>query len=831
MYKKANPHKAYYFTEKLLKQLERIPHHPLTIVEAPSGFGKTTAVREFLNGITSSGANAYWYTCLGEPASIAWKGICELLSNANDEIAANMKKLKMPTMGTLLYMTAILKDFHCQWETYLVIDNYQLVDCDIPRELMSVFSMHRCPNLHMVFITQQLGNRQQLSIHNANIHLIHSSDFFFDKKGTANLFRMEGIHLSDSELDAVFSGTEGWVSAIRLQIINFAENGTFQHTADIEHLVEAAIWKRLTPVEKDFLLSVSIMDSFTTSQAAIMMNQKALPENIEETLKFNDFIRYHPDKDIFVMHSILRDYLRNRFYNYQPEDFQKRMLRLAGRSYAALTQYYPAAQFFYKVKDFDAILSIPFNGEYLGNQKENSLPEFIGMLVEECPEETLCKYPSVMLTFSAQMYICGQIDTYRKLNRLIRSAIDNNKDMGPEDIRQIEGQLAILQSYEAYNDIRQMNLFLKSAWEIVKKPFLYARYDTPFTLGCPSVLFMFWRESGELGTELKDLEETLPDYRRLASGHGTGADSIMRAEALLMRGEDDNAEILCHKALYAAQSNQQTSICLCAELVLARIAILRGDVEGYLTAVRNIQNYKEDNDSQYVLRMAELCMATISLTLGITDNVASWICDMEHIKKNLYAPVVPYAQTLYVMLLLNEKRYNKLLGLSQLILDMAESRAGNACYMMSRVYHLKCLAIAKLKSGNEKEAREYLNKALAIALPDKIYLPFAQQSRALDNLFEVAKGSTQDRPGLNALMELGRRQEKGVNIIKKAVLQAKSPLTPREREVAELARDRLRAVEIADRLYISEATVKTILKSVYSKLDVHSKFELGMKEF
>ncbi|MEA4846573.1 MAG: helix-turn-helix transcriptional regulator, partial [Clostridiaceae bacterium] len=67
--------------------------------------------------------------------------------------------------------------------------------------------------------------------------------------------------------------------------------------------------------------------------------------------------------------------------------------------------------------------------------------------------------------------------------------------------------------------------------------------------------------------------------------------------------------------------------------------------------------------------------------------------------------------------------------------------------------------------------------------------------------------------------------------IRKAILQAKSPLTPREREIAQLAKDRLSAKEIADKLYISEATVRTTLKSVYSKLDIHSKIELNFREF
>jgi LuxR family maltose regulon positive regulatory protein len=74
---------------------------------------------------------------------------------------------------------------------------------------------------------------QKFTIHNAEIHTIDASAFFFDREGTANLFRMEGLRLSDDELESVFMTTEGWVSAIRLQMLNYSENGSFDFTADI----------------------------------------------------------------------------------------------------------------------------------------------------------------------------------------------------------------------------------------------------------------------------------------------------------------------------------------------------------------------------------------------------------------------------------------------------------------------------------------------------------------------------------------------------------------------------------------------------------------------
>ena len=45
--------------------------HPLTVVEAPSGFGKITAVREYLHNEPPDAVCA-WHTCLGEPSAVAW---------------------------------------------------------------------------------------------------------------------------------------------------------------------------------------------------------------------------------------------------------------------------------------------------------------------------------------------------------------------------------------------------------------------------------------------------------------------------------------------------------------------------------------------------------------------------------------------------------------------------------------------------------------------------------------------------------------------------------------------------------------------------------------
>ncbi len=55
----------YCFSRRLEQALAEIPAFGLTVIEAPSGFGKTTALREYLNREHRQ-ADVRWHTCFGE---------------------------------------------------------------------------------------------------------------------------------------------------------------------------------------------------------------------------------------------------------------------------------------------------------------------------------------------------------------------------------------------------------------------------------------------------------------------------------------------------------------------------------------------------------------------------------------------------------------------------------------------------------------------------------------------------------------------------------------------------------------------------------------------
>lgn len=845
-----NARQKYYFSKKLKEQLNQIPRYPVTIVEAPSGFGKTTAVREYLRSEHPRAA-CEWYTCLDEPPIAAWNGVCALFSGINGEIADGMKNLKAPVRDTLSHLANYLKSLGCREETYLIIDNYHLMDFDLHRELISVFSMHENPGLHMIFITQQMDSRQPIFLRGDNIHTVDALSFFFDREGVASLFRMEGLRLTGDELENVFRRTEGWISAIRLQLINYKKTGSLVGPAGIEQLVETAVWNRLQSSEKDFLLAVSVFDSFTALQAAHMLDDEILPGKIEESLKSSEFVRFLPDKRLFIVHSILLDYLRNRFYYYQPQKDQNRIFHKAGCACAAAGQYCLAAKFFYKVKDFDAILSLHFTPKYLDEQKESCEGEVLEMILKECPDETLRAHPSTAIVFAHYALLNGQNELYERLCGVFRLLIRGETDLPREEIQKLTGEFILLESLGKF-DLKKMREDYKTACEILRESPDIIKNSVPWLSVFPTALGLFWHEPGGLDEDLRAMDELKPIYRRFNRGQGAGLGHLIRAEAMLLRGEEDEAEISCHKARYEGRAHGQISICIYAALCLARVFILRGDTAGFSAALESIQGYAAPHEDLSMRRMADLCLSIISLQLGVKDYVAPWLYDMESIRKSVNVPVVPFAELLHFRLLLMDRRYSELYAAAQLMLDELRDPEAKIRYLMPQMYCFIFLAVAKHNGGDGPAALGYLREALDLALPDGIYLPFAEHECMPELLARLnVRGAGGREPpraapaaqtgapppgetgngGSAALISLCRRQANGAGVIKKALIQKKSPLTPREREIALLAKKRMSAREIAAELYISEKTVSTILRNVYSKLDIHSKNDLIHREF
>jgi len=803
-----------YLPERLLARLDDVRNHRLTLIEAPSGFGKTTSFREYLRG--RSEARCFWYTCLGETRTRAWNGVCDLLGNVDSAVARGLRGLGMPDRDTAAEAAALMGDCRCDHETYLVVDNYQLLECDSPTGIVNAFSLHNSDSLRMVFITQEIPGDDTWSA--SDILRINAGDYLFDRESVARCFKLAGLRPTPSELDAVYRASGGWVASIKLHMIHYRLTGTVAPAGDMDGLIESALWGRLPDRDRQLLMGVSLFDKFSLKQASMMIDGALADDVIADVLEKNVFIPCSPTEGVFYMHGILKDFLLRRFAE-TPSAFRDLARDRAGRAAAAAGDLFQATKFFLETGDYASILSLPFTTRFFYNFPERSVIDLFERLVDECPEETLLGRPMALITFAQQFFRDRRTDAFSKASGLLRRVVETPGALPEEELLRVRGEFEILTSFPHFNDIAAMSEHHRRAYADLGRISSPPRSQIfggamPWTMSGASVLFLYWRKSGTLDDTLSVMDECLPCYVALAGGHGAGGEYIMRAEAALARGDDAAAEVMARSALYAAHAAGQAGNSLCAWLVLARTAVLRGDRELYLSTRNSIREEAAESAQRSIMRIADLCLACTDILLGRLDDIPQWLNDAAGIRRAVYADGQPYALTLHATALLAAGRHDELRSVAEPLIAVA--RRMN--YLLPQVVVQVLLAAAGEREGRRGEAEAHLEAALALALPDTVLMPFAEQAGALGALLN---NSSID-PALLALCD---RQARGVASILGTPVAAQS-LSGRQAEVAAMLKDGLTVRQIAASLGISENTVKSTARAVYERLGVHTRAEL-----
>ncbi|MGN1039019.1 MAG: AAA family ATPase, partial [Mailhella sp.] len=286
-----NPQKSsrYYFSRHLWETLADIPTYGLTVIEAPSGFGKTTALREYLAREQKT-ADVRWYTCFGESTGRAWAGICALFSGQEGSITEELLELGEPSVENLADIGFLISGYACAKPTFLVIDNYQLFDSPVRKRCIAAFSSCRNENVHIILVTQPLKEEDNGATFHPHPYLnITQRDLFFDNQCIVEYCSLTGIDISQKQIDLLQATSRGWVAAIRLQLSHYRHTGNFIDFKEIRPLVETAIWNRLSPEKRNLIMALSLLESFNSRQAAIMNNGMALPDTIAEILSIEFF--------------------------------------------------------------------------------------------------------------------------------------------------------------------------------------------------------------------------------------------------------------------------------------------------------------------------------------------------------------------------------------------------------------------------------------------------------------------------------------------------------------------------------------------------------------
>ena len=248
--KRYNTEKVF-FSDRILEKLSSISNSNLTIVEAPTGYGKTTAVKNYLN---STDEDAIWITVENEDSDIFFEQICNVLDRLKINVISEFRNLGTPKDAkTTKKIIDLFTKIELQDNCTIVLDNFQFIKNKYIKEILSALVNYVNNKIRLIIITQNVTFEPLIEkIVKKEVNYIGKSDLEFDYDDITSYFRECGIRLGDDEVNYLLKYTEGWISAIYLQMLCYIDKNTFEIDTGINNLVCTSIWEKLSFDEQNF---------------------------------------------------------------------------------------------------------------------------------------------------------------------------------------------------------------------------------------------------------------------------------------------------------------------------------------------------------------------------------------------------------------------------------------------------------------------------------------------------------------------------------------------------------------------------------------------------
>ena len=794
-----------YISERLQESLRPISRCAMTTVVAPMGYGKTTAVNWYLEERAKAETlKIIRISVYSDNLAIFWKSVQEAFARAGFPF---LREYPCPTdaAGGGLMVDDLCHELAGETSCYIFIDDFHLLTDRRASTFLCMLANRLPVNVHLIVASRDrfLPAAETVRL-GAKVYQIGTEQLRLNHTELAVYAHRCGTDLSDAQVESLLYSSEGWFSAVYLNLRTLSERGVLpSRNSDIYTTFTAAMIDPLPEKQREFLAVMGLADEFTIEMAQCITGDADAGQILSMLTEQNAFVTRLPDGATYRFHHMMKECAERSFLAMESET-QKLYWERFGLWYEEHRQYLHAIAAYRKSENYDALLRVIRSdaGILLASLKPSEVLE----ILDGCPAKTLKSHPFAILVLMRRMFTWRQIPKMLELKALLLTAIEEHPELPKEERGNLLGECDLIMSFLCYNDISAMSRLHRSASAQMSRPAISIQNSGGWTFGSPSVLMMFYRAPGELQSELAEMDECMPHYYKVTNHHGQGAETIMRAEALFCQGRFTDAHIELERAYAQVKDNGQINMALCCDFLLWRLSRYT-DVEQHYTFEERYAALLRYHDASWI----NLWCATSAYyhaLLGETDKIPEIFSQHRLSAVNMLAPGKPMTEMIENQVYLAQGAYAKVVGRSAELLAVCE-----AMHYALVALHIRIqTAAAYERLGKSEEARAWLRKALSDAEPDGLVMPFVENYDILKPLLE--REIKNDL--ISKIIELGEAAKaRSAASARPAVFDV---LTPREFEIVALMAQRLSNREIAEKLYLSEGSVKQYVNQIYSKL-------------
>lgn len=851
----------------------------LTLVSASAGFGKTTLVSEW---VAQSGLSVAWLS-LDEGDSDPVRFITYLIAalqtikaGIGETLLAALQSQQPPSNETIL--TALLNEISTLPSQFiLVVDDYHVIDSQAVNQAITFLVEHQPQQMHLAITTREdpalplarLRVRSQLNE-------LRAIDLRFTSAEAAEfLNQMMGLNLSDQNITALESRTEGWIAGLQLAALSmqghqdatsFIKSFTGSHHFILDYLVEEVLGRQPGEIQ-NFLLHTSFLERLCGSlcEAVLETSLGSGQSTLEELERANLFLLpLDNERHWYRYHHLFGDLLRQRLG--QPQELASYHLR-ASAWYEANGELDQAFHHAFAAGDFERAARLA-EMAWHGMERSFQTAAWLG-LVKKLPEDAVRIRPVLSTQMGLAFMDAGEPEASESRLRDAESCLNGSSgEMLVVDKAQLEPLPAKIAMARAYNAQVQGNLtdavrYAELALQLIPENDVYRRAQAVITLE-----ITHWA-TGDIEASLRAIQAWMTDMKKVGNPVFVIASAFAEADLLVVLGRLHDAIRAYQQALKLAAEHGAEAQQITAHHHLG-LALIYHELGDYESAAVNLQTAADlGNHTTLVdwLHRWKLAQARLKEAAGEWDAALELLDEAERGYVKTLIPITRPVEALKVRICLKQKRMDKASSWAQerglsvtdeatylgeyeyltlarvrlaegsfagvhellerlLVLAESQKRTGSVIEI------LLTQALVHQAPGNRPQAFAALERALTLTKPEGYIRTFVDEGDAMRLLISDFRSTiaTRDHPLLGYVNRILDCFPQSVKVSPQSKFgnrksQIIDPLTDRELEILRLVAQGHSNTEISQRLYLAVSTIKGHNLRIFNKLQVQNRTE------
>ncbi len=817
--------------KKLLEKLQLAQERKLTLLMAPAGYGKTTAVLDWLEKCEIPAAWISLNSYNNAPLAF-WRYFCVVMDDTVPGISRDTEHiLSSPELlGANIHINMLVDTLSgLESDLALVLDDVHLITDSSILKGISYFIDYMPAKMHLILVSRTEPDLE-LARHRIKwqMQTIDEKDLQFQKEDIFRFYQARGFLFETDEIEKLEKYTEGWIASLVAIAMRMEEYGQYRITPDSLPLFSRDIGQYLknevisgwSDEKRIFAMKTSILDTMSEEVCDAVTGDKNGRRMLAEIYRAAGFLTALDGQGSeYKYHYLFKDFLYKLLLETEPAQVFGLHAR-AGTWYRGQGMLEKAVEHFQSSGLYKDILELIENHDVQYMYDSGTLISWIERLPKPLRDESF-KTAYIYAKYYAEIerfdLVRVWVERMKALAALPKYAADTKSAASCRIACALnETNLLLLEGNPGFA-MPLMSVFESFDARYYKMP-EYIDFNTSgiYFYRCPSHMLL------QLYGRNKDkFREFAENYRALIKRH-PGYKPLVAGEYLYESNRLDEALPYLLDAMEEAQAASCFGALVPAMVGLARIKRAKGDFRGALQDLDECGKRLQGAGKIHWSYLVSAFRCRLYMDLNEAEKVERWFlsCKLDvymEINKIREFELMVYSR---VLLFKNSLQAADILLQRLLIFTEKKNRPPH-----SRVEVLNLLAILHYRTGEPSKAVLYLDQALSIGSEQSYTRSFLDEGEAMKTLLSVYIKSQEcltDQKNADfaaALLEQMRKiheSEYSRHIILKT-------LSAREREVLTLLLEAYSNREISEQMGITLQAVKFHIGNIYSKLGVKNR--------